>query len=33
MIDLIENNRETVAAVCERIGVRRLAVFGSAMKG
>lgn len=30
MIALIEDNREAIAELCERFGVRRLAVFGSA---
>jgi predicted nucleotidyltransferase len=33
MIDLIEDNREAIAALCRQHGVRRLAVFGSAAKG
>ncbi|HEV2066409.1 MAG TPA: nucleotidyltransferase domain-containing protein, partial [Thermomicrobiales bacterium] len=33
MIALIEDNREAIAELCERYGVRRLAVFGSAAKG
>lgn len=33
MIDLIEDNLEAIIALCERYGVRRLAVFGSAAKG
>ena len=33
MIAPIEDNREAIAALCERYGVRRLAVFGSAAKG
>jgi len=33
MIALIEDNREAIAALCEQYGVRRLAVFGSAVKG
>jgi predicted nucleotidyltransferase len=33
MIDLIEDNREAIAALCRELGVRRLAVFGSAATG
>ena len=33
MIALIEDNREAIVELCERYGVRRLAVFGSAAKG
>jgi len=33
MIDLIEDNREAIAALCRQHGVRRLAVFGSAVTG
>lgn len=33
MIDLIDDNRDAIVALCERYGVRRLAVFGSAAKG
>lgn len=33
MIALIENNREAIAALCREHGVRRLAVFGSAVTG
>lgn len=33
MIALIEDNREAIAELCERFGVRRLSVFGSAAKG
>lgn len=33
MIALIEDNRKEIVALCERLGVRRLAVFGSAAKG
>lgn len=30
---MLEDNREAIAALCERFGVRRLSVFGSAAKG
>ncbi len=33
MISLIENNRDTIAALCKQYGVQRLAAFGSAVKG
>ncbi len=33
MIALIENNRDAIAALCHEYGVRRLALFGSAVKG
>ncbi|MGH8709385.1 MAG: nucleotidyltransferase family protein [Burkholderiales bacterium] len=33
MIDLIDSNRAQIAALCERFGVRRLEVFGSAASG
>jgi predicted nucleotidyltransferase len=33
MIALIEDNREAIAALCRELGVRRLAVFGSAATG
>lgn len=33
MIALIEDNRDAIAALCQHYGVRRLAVFGSAVKG
>ena len=33
MIALIDDNRETIIALCEQFGVQRLAVFGSAVKG
>lgn len=33
MIALVEDNREAIVALCERHGVRRLALFGSAAKG
>lgn len=33
MIALIEDNRDEIVALCERFGVRRLALFGSAAKG
>jgi len=33
MIALIEDNREAIAALCRQYGVRRLAVFGSAVTG
>jgi predicted nucleotidyltransferase len=32
MIALIEDNTEAIAGLCERFGVRRLALFGSAAK-
>lgn len=32
MIDLLENNRETIAALCRRFGVLRLYAFGSALR-
>lgn len=33
MIALVEDNRDAIVALCERFGVRRLALFGSAAKG
>jgi len=30
VIALVEDNREAIFALCERFGVRRLALFGSA---
>ena len=33
MIALIEDNRIAIAGICERYGVRRLSLFGSAAKG
>lgn len=33
MIDLLENKREQIAALCRRYRVRRLEVFGSAATG
>ena len=33
MITLIEDNRDAIVELCERFGVRRLALFGSAAKG
>ena len=33
MIALVEDNREAIVALCERYGVRRLSVFGSAVMG
>ena len=33
MISLIEDNRDAIVALCERYGVQRLAIFGSAVKG
>jgi hypothetical protein len=33
MIALVEDNREAIVALCERYGVRRLSVFGSAVTG
>lgn len=33
MIALVEDNRDEIVALCERFGVRRLALFGSAAKG
>jgi hypothetical protein len=33
VIALIEDNREAIVALCERDGVRRLSVFGSAVTG
>ena len=33
MIDVIDKHREQIAALCERFGVRRLEVFGSAASG
>ncbi len=33
MIALIEDNREAIVALCERFGIRRLSLFGSAAKG
>jgi len=33
MIALIEDNREAIVALCRQYGVRRLSVFGSAVKG
>jgi len=33
MIDLIEDNRAAITALCEQYGVQRLAVFGSAVRG
>jgi predicted nucleotidyltransferase len=33
MLQLIEEHRPEIAALCRRFGVRRLAVFGSAARG
>jgi predicted nucleotidyltransferase len=33
MIDLIEDNRQAIEDLCRQYGVRRLAVFGWAVKG
>lgn len=33
MIDLIEDNRHAIDDLCRQYGVRRLAVFGSAVNG
>lgn len=33
MIDLIEDNRNAIANLCRQYGIKRLAVFGSAVKG
>ncbi len=33
MIALIEDNTAAIAALCERYGIRRLSLFGSAAKG
>ena len=33
MIALIEDNKAAIVALCERFGVRRLALFGSAATG
>ncbi len=33
MIDLIEDNRQAIEDLCRQYGVRKLAVFGSAVKG
>ena len=33
MITLVEDNRDEIVALCERFGVRRLALFGSAATG
>lgn len=33
MITLVEDNKDAIVALCERFGVRRLALFGSAAKG
>ena len=33
MIALVEDKREAIVALCERYGVRRLSVFGSAVTG
>jgi len=33
MIPIIDDNRDAIAALCRQYGVRRLAVFGSAVKG
>ena len=33
MTDTIEKNRDQIAALCQRFGVRRLEVFGSAASG
>ena len=33
MIDLVDNKRAEIEALCEQHGVRRLALFGSAVKG
>ncbi len=33
MIDLIEDNRDAIAELCRQYGVRKLAVFGSAVSG
>jgi len=33
VIALVEDNREAIVALCERYGVRRLSVFGSAVTG
>lgn len=33
MIALIEDNRETIAALCRKYGIRKLDVFGSAATG
>lgn len=33
MTDLIDENRDQIAALCERFGVQRLEIFGSAASG
>lgn len=33
MIDLIEQNREQIVALCKKHGVKRLELFGSAARG
>ena len=33
MIALVEDNKDAIVALCERYGVRRLSVFGSAATG
>jgi uncharacterized protein len=33
MIELLEQNRQAIAALCRKYGVRRLEVFGSAARG
>ncbi len=33
MTDAIEKNRDQIAALCQRFGVRRLEMFGSAASG
>lgn len=33
MIELLEQHRETIKALCRRHGVRRLAAFGSSVRG
>lgn len=32
MVDVLQNNREAITALCERFGVARLDIFGSALR-
>ena len=32
MVDVLHDNREAIAALCERFGVARLDIFGSALR-
>ena len=32
MVDVLQDNREAIAALCERFGVARLDIFGSALR-